>query len=205
VLKAWSAGRHRTGDLHARAMVLPPLLRLPTHKPEPRPQVRVGVLPTGYLNGYAARNACASVGKRLCKHEEFVTACRGESDQDFPYGKHYRHQSCNVFREAHPAHSLHGNPSIGHLDPRLNLVSEAGHPLLRRTGATASCASRWGDDAIYDMVGNLDEWIDAPKGAFAGGFYSRSTREGCAAVITVHPKPYFDYSLGVRCCRDASR
>jgi hypothetical protein len=50
------------------------------------------------------------------------------------------------------------------------------------------------------MVGNLDEWIDDPKGKFLGGFYSRSTRDGCEASITAHPRVYFDYSLGVRCC-----
>ena len=60
--------------------------------------------------------------------------------------------------------------------------------------------TRWGDDAVYDLVGNLDEWVDEPGGAFAGGFYSRSTRAGCEAVVTAHPKGYLDYSTGVRCC-----
>jgi formylglycine-generating enzyme len=54
------------------------------------------------------------------------------------------------------------------------------------------------------LVGNLDEWVDEEGGAFAGGFYSRSTRAGCEAVITAHPKQYLDYSTGVRCCRDAA-
>jgi hypothetical protein len=59
----------------------------------------------------------------------------------------------------------------------------------------------WGNDAIYDMVGNLDEWVDDGEGAFMGGFFARSTRLGCDARIAVHPKPYADYSLGVRCCK----
>ncbi|HSN99577.1 MAG TPA: hypothetical protein VLS89_14885, partial [Candidatus Nanopelagicales bacterium] len=66
------------------------------------------------------------------------------------------------------------------------------------------CQSRWGSDAIHDMVGNLDEWVDDPDGAFAGGFYSRSTRAGCDALVTAHPRAYADYSTGVRCCRDAA-
>jgi hypothetical protein len=78
--------------------------------------------------------------------------------------------------------------------------SERG-PLLRQTGATHSCRSEWGQDAVFDMVGNLDEWIDDETGAFVGGFYARATREGCDARITSHPPEYFDYSLGVRCCR----
>ena len=75
--------------------------------------------------------------------------------------------------------------------------------MLRRTGDTALCSSRWGDDEIFDMVGNLDEWVADEGGKFVGGFYARATREGCAASISAHPPEYFDYSLGVRCCADA--
>ena len=39
------------------------------------------------------------------------------------------------------------------------------------------------------------------RGAFAGGFYARGTRDGCEARIRSHPPDYFDYSLGTRCCR----
>jgi hypothetical protein len=106
-----------------------------------------------------------------------------------------------VFREAHPAAILHNDASIGHLDPRLNLVKGPEGPLLRTTGATARCASKWGDDVIYDMVGNLDEWVDDAAGAFHGGFYARATRAGCDARISTHPRAYADYSLGVRCCK----
>ena len=51
-------------------------------------------------------------------------------------------------------------------------------------------------------MGNLDEWVNEPGGAFAGGFYARSTRAGCEALITAHPRSYLDYSTGVRCCQD---
>ncbi|MBN2197307.1 MAG: SUMF1/EgtB/PvdO family nonheme iron enzyme [Polyangiaceae bacterium] len=159
-------------------------------------------LPNGYLDGDSADRACRNAGKRLCTEAEWVLACRGEQDRPFPYGEEFQAGRCNVFREAHPAVELHGNASVGHLDPRLNAVTVQGRPLLRLTGATPDCRSTWGDDAIYDMVGNLDEWVDDPEGVFLGGFYARSTKEGCAARIFAHPRDYFDYSLGVRCCRD---
>jgi len=168
---------------------------------EPRAEARAGVTPSGYLSGNLAELACRNAGKRLCTLDEWVLACRGESGHKFPYGDRYEEGRCNVFREAHPAQVLHGDMSTGHLDPRLNLVDGAAGPLLRKTGATESCKSVWGSDAIYDMVGNLDEWVDAPVGAFLGGFYSRSTREGCDSKVSSHPRAYFDYSLGVRCCR----
>jgi formylglycine-generating enzyme len=168
---------------------------------EPRAESREGVTPSGYLSGNLAEIACRNAGKRLCTLDEWVFACRGESARKFPYGDHYEDGVCNVFREAHPAQILHGDMSTGHLDPRLNLVDGASGPLLRKTGATTTCRSVWGNDAAYDMVGNLDEWVEADRGAFLGGFYSRSTREGCDAKVSSHPRAYFDYSLGTRCCR----
>lgn len=161
-----------------------------------------GALPHGYLSRDAAESACRAAGKRLCRREEWVRACRGQEDTKFPYGPTYRHGVCNVHRDAHPASLLHGNASIHHLDPRLPLVRASDGPLLQPTGASAECRSRWGDDAVYDMVGNLDEWIDDPSGVFLGGFYSRASRDGCDASISSHAPSYFDYSLGARCCRD---
>jgi hypothetical protein len=159
-----------------------------------------GAVPNGYLNQLVAKRACLNAGKRLCSEMEWVRACRGERDSDFPYGHIYVQDKCNVFNGAHPAGILHDDFSRGHLDPRLNHFAHEGAPLLHSTGSNPECKSQWDDDAIYDMVGNLDEWIDDEDGVFVGGFYSRGTRDGCAARIGSHPPAYFDYSLGVRCC-----
>lgn len=184
----------------ARAPEVPLLPEWQREDATPRAVARAGVIPNGYVSGVVARAACEAAGKRLCTSAEWETACRGERGYTYPYGNRYEHGRCNVFREAHPAYELHGNASLHHLDPRLNLVSGPSGPLLRKTGDTPDCKSVWGNDAIYDMVGNLDEWVEDPGGTFAGGFYARATREGCAARISSHPIDYFDYSLGVRCC-----
>ena len=202
----WATGRSRVGSVFARAMPLPLLPEWQRGKKldvvaTARPRKR----PNGYLTGLIAESACTAAGKRLCTLDEFVLACRGEDDLQFPYGDTYVDGACNVNRDVHPAAMLHDNASMGHLDPRLNRVPVGGSTLLRETGATPMCRSRWGNDAIYDMVGNLDEWVDEEGGAFAGGFYARSTRAGCDAVITAHPKTYLDYSTGVRCCKNADK
>jgi formylglycine-generating enzyme len=194
--KEWS----RSAQGQALAVPPPPDFQL-SEDFEPRAESREGVTPSGYLSGNLAEIACRNAGKRLCALDEWVFACRGESGHKFPYGDHYEDGVCNVFREAHPGQILHGDMSIGHLDPRLNLVLGSAGPLLRKTGATTACRSVWGNDGAYDMVGNLDEWVEADRGAFLGGFYSRSTREGCDAKVSSHPRAYFDYSLGTRCCR----
>jgi sulfatase-modifying factor enzyme 1 len=198
---SWATGRWRTGDLHAQAMPLPPLLRTAVAGPQVVARSRFGVVPSGYLNAIVAKQACEAAGKRLCHKDEWITACRGELGRKFPYGNDYEHGACNVHRYAHPAATLHGNAAVGHLDPRLNRVTERdGSPLLLETGSLERCRSSFGDDGVYDMVGNLDEWVDDEKGAFAGGFYSRTTKAGCDAIIVAHPKRYLDYSLGARCC-----
>lgn len=184
----------------APPLPLPPEFSL-SERFEARATSQPNVVPSGYLSGVIARRICENAGKRLCTPSEWVTACKGQNATKFPYGDRYEEGTCNVFREAHPAVVLYGDASKNHLDPRLNLAEGPAGPLLRKTGGTPSCRSAWGSDALYDMVGNLDEWVDDPQGAFQGGFYARSTRDGCDARITVHPPPYSDYSLGTRCCR----
>jgi len=201
----WLIARLEVGDESARRMPLP---ELPARQQgtgfSPRAVSAPGVVPQAYMSQLLARRACERAGKRLCTKDEWLTACRGEQGTKFPYGPGYVRTRCNVFRTVHPAHLLHGNASIGHRDPRLNLIVESGKdPLLRLTGATAACASRWGSDRIYDMVGNIDEWVDAEGGLFLGGFYARSTTKGCDAEVSAHSQSYFDYSTGARCCRGA--
>jgi sulfatase modifying factor 1 len=167
----------------------------------PRARSQRGSIPAGYLSRTFAETACRNAGKRLCSRDEWVQACRGEQGTKFPYGDEYRQGACNVHRESHPARLLHGDASQNHKDPRLGLSYDEDGPLLLESGSKQECISRWGGDAVYDMVGNLDEWIEDPAGAFLGGFFSRATRSGCDASIDSHAPSYFDYSLGTRCCQ----
>lgn len=200
---SWSKQRFEVGPPASQQLELPELSRWQrTTEVVPRALSKKGVWPNGHVTGELAEVACKNAGKRLCSPAEWRTACGGEAANRFPYGTAYEAGRCNVFREAHPAAVLHGDASIGHTDPRLNRVTSGGRPLLRKTGDTAACASRWSEDAIYDMVGNLDEWVAHERGSFAGGFYARSTKEGCDWRSTAHAKSYADYSTGVRCCAD---
>ncbi|AKT40023.1 hypothetical protein [Chondromyces crocatus] len=201
--KLWQKQRLEMGDEEAQAMALPLLPAFQRQRDvEARAVSRKGVVPQGYTSGEKAELACKNAGKRLCSLVEWRTACMGEEQLQFPYGPKYQGGKCNVFRETHPALVLHDDMSRGHSDPRLNQVKHKGRPLLRRTGETSTCMSTWEDDAIADMVGNLDEWVADEAGTFVGGFYARSTRDGCMSTVTAHTFEYFDYSTGIRCCMD---
>ncbi len=198
----WSTEAARTGSERARALALPPV---PEHQKthfQPEARSAPGVLPQGYMTYYSAKKACENAGKRLCSEEEWVRACRGKRGTKHPYGPNFRVGACNVFRQIHPAYELHGNSSLGHLDPRLHLVTEGlEKPLLMETGQLPQCVSEVREGTVFDMEGNLDEWIDDEKGVFVGGFFSRQTKEGCEAKIEGHAPMYTDYSLGTRCCK----
>jgi hypothetical protein len=200
----WATRRELQGDLLARALPLPSLSQWQRAATlTVAADSRAGVRPSAYVTGSTAKLACEAAGKRLCTHLEWKRACRGQADTMFPYGSAYEDGTCNVNVLVHPAAILHGNASVGHMDPRLNRVAgPRGGSVLHLTGDNPRCASRWGDDAIFDMVGNLDEWVDEKGGAFAGGFYARGTTSGCESLITAHPPAYLDYSTGVRCCKD---
>ncbi len=170
---------------------------------KPKAVSKPGVVPNAYLTRAVAASACEAAEKRLCTLPEWQTACRGERATKHPYGDEYTNFRCNVFREEHPGRVLFGDFSVGMQDPRMGLVEGPRGPLLKRTGETATCASRFGADAAYDMVGNLDEWVDDPEGTFAGGFFSRATRDGCERIVVAHGPDYRDYTTGARCCRDA--
>ena len=201
VRDTWLCEQSTLGAAAARAFPLPELSRFQReHSFEPRAVSEAGALPQAYLSYTQAKRACENAHKRLCSKDEWVTACRGQKGTQFPYGDSFRAGRCNVHRAIHPGHVLHASSSLGLLDPRLNLVEEGEEPLLRSTGETATCASEWSGEKIYDMVGNLDEWVEDKM--FLGGFYARATLKGCDAQVSSHAEIYFDYSTGTRCCTD---
>jgi len=141
-----------------------------------------------------AESACRGAGKRLCTPEEFVYACRGEQDRNFPYGDDYEQDACNVFRPWHPAAELHGNAAVGHLDPRLNRVEVGGAPLARRTGVTPRAAAPGARTRSTTWSGTWTSGSTTPM-ARRRGILLPGTRAGCDSLIEGHPKAYLDYSL----------
>ncbi len=87
-------------------------------------------------------------------------------------------------------------------DPGLGQVEGA----LSRTGEHPDCVNEFG---VFDMVGNLHEWVGtepaSAHGTFAGGYYLDTTinGEGCSYRTQAHAHDYHDYSTGFRCCAEA--
>ncbi len=87
-------------------------------------------------------------------------------------------------------------------DPGLGQVDGA----LAKTGEHAECVNAYG---VFDMVGNLHEWVATDPalahGTFAGGYYLDTTinGDGCLYRTQAHAHDYHDYSTGFRCCGEA--
>ena len=75
---------------------------------------------------------------------------------------------------------------------------------LLPTGHRAECTNAYG---VYDMVGNLHEWVDDPDGTFRGGYYMDTSKngDGCSYQTTAHDFTYHDYSTDFRCYLDPER
>ena len=168
-----------------------------------RAESRAGVHPQAHITLEQARAACERAGKRLCTDAEWMKACRGEHDFDFPYGRSYEKGRCND-RASSPFYKLLGreppasilSSPIALNNPRLN--QQGG---LARTGSFAGCRT---PEGVHDMVGNLHEWTSDPRGTFRGGYYrdAREHGQGCNYVTKGHDAHYRDYSTGFRCCAE---
>jgi formylglycine-generating enzyme required for sulfatase activity len=156
-------------------------------------------IPQGYISANVADAACRAAGKRLCTSGEWLRACRGPASTTYPYGDVYRTGACNEGRDSHPVIELFGsdaNWSAEQMnDPRLNQLQNS----LAHTGAFEQCVSA---DGVYDMHGNLHEWVADADGTFRGGFYVDAVinGNGCLYRTTAHGRSYHDYSTGFRCC-----
>jgi sulfatase modifying factor 1 len=163
-----------------------------------------GVVPQGYISRDQATGACAAAGKRLCNEAEWVTACRGLPPHAFPYGDAREKGACNdsgisplhVFFPEAPETYASGPMNDRRLNQQANTVA--------KTGAFSRCSNALG---VFDMVGNLHEWVASAHPTFRGGYYldTHLNGDGCAYRTTAHAAEYHDYSTGFRCCADPKK
>jgi hypothetical protein len=207
----WEASLvERVGHLGAaRERAWSPYLPVDGREALVRAVSRPGVVPQGYISGKQAAQACSASGKRLCSADEWEHACRGPSGFQFPYGNARRAGACNDdIRSVHPVAEVGQllgieRDQLWHQGMNQSIINQLPDTLLP-TGERAECTNAYG---VYDMVGNLHEWVDDPSGTFRGGYYMDTTKngDGCSYQTTAHDFTYHDYSTGFRCCMDPER
>ncbi|HWE31749.1 MAG TPA: SUMF1/EgtB/PvdO family nonheme iron enzyme [Polyangia bacterium] len=168
-----------------------------------------GVKPQGYISEAQAAAACAAANKRLCTLTEWLAACQGPQGWTYPYGNTYEAGACNEGRATNPVNDCFGPGDTVFTSANMNSSCCDDQPnTVAPGGSFTRCVSSWG---IYDLHGNLHEWIDAASsagnGIFKGGFFvdAKINGAGCLYTTTAHAKTYHDYSTGFRCCATPSR
>ena len=167
-----------------------------------------GVYPQGYISGKEAASACKASGKRLCKPQEWRNACKGPEKTTYPYGNERKAGTCNDNGRSPIGFYFAANIADGSAfasnkimnDPQLNQLPGT----LAETGSHEGCTNGYG---VHDMVGNIHEWVDDPKGTFQGGYYLdvEKNGDGCGYTTDAHESWYHDYSTGFRCCADVAQ
>jgi len=184
-----------------------------------------GFFPQAYISRTESSKACEMAGKRLCSRSEWMRACRGKRGSRYPYGDKGQRGACNNGKPHLMSRFFGDNPRRwsyeGFNDKRLDLEPD----FLAKTGSYEACHT---DESVYDMVGNLHEWVSdtigpdieqvlerdqvdrnkqpwaVGNGIFMGGFFSTTVEHGpgCAFTTIAHEPDYHDYSTGFRCCMD---
>jgi len=162
-----------------------------------------GVRPATMVDYFGAERACQVEGKRLCEAEEWTLACEGVGTWPYPYGLVRDKNICNIDRELlEPDLRSFARPrevsvEVERLDQRVP------------SGALAGCVSAFG---VYDLTGNVDEWVHNRRGdrgaapydtGLKGGYWG-PIRARCRPMTTSHNGWFRFYQAGFRCCADTS-
>jgi formylglycine-generating enzyme required for sulfatase activity len=163
-----------------------------------------GAIPADLVSWEEARRTCESAGKRLCTDVEFTFACEGEEMRPHVYGFERDATKCwfdRPYRLRTFAFSHHDDCMK---DPACR---EALAAIDQRVpaGSMETCKS---PDGIYDLNGNVNEWVTLPGKGFSkraglkGGWWG-PVRDRCRPITTFHGESDYGYEVGFRCCRDA--
>ena len=159
---------------------------------------KAGEEPVVMKSWYEARDACQSIGKRLCTQDEWTLACEGPEHLPYPYGYTRDATACNIDKDAIQVNE----DALKRPDRRAAEVARLWQG--EASGSRPNCKSPFG---VFDMTGNVDEWTvnetgNPHKSALKGGYWSW-VRGRCRAVTAGHDEGFRYYQIGWRCCANA--
>jgi formylglycine-generating enzyme required for sulfatase activity len=162
---------------------------------------QAGTKPTVVVSYNEASELCASEGKRLCTADEWTQACEGPDHSPYPYGFERDATACN-----------HDKPYIipddfAYQNPETRAAEVTRLNQSEPSGSRPACASSYG---VFDMTGNVDEWVHNEGGSVNGpefqsalkGGYWGPVRNRCRPMTTDHNQWHHGYQIGFRCCKN---
>jgi len=160
-----------------------------------------GKQPTVAVSWDEARDLCATEGKRLCAAEEWTLACEGPEMKPYPFGFVRDAAACNIDKP----YILPDNSAYESVRTRAEEIARVSQS--EASGSRQRCVSDYG---VFDMTGNVDEWVVNERGTFEGpeyqsglkGGYWGPVRNRCRPMTTDHNRRHHGYQIGFRCCKD---
>ncbi len=163
-----------------------------------------GELPALLVSWVDAKKQCESIGKRLCTENEFNFACEGEAMLPYTYGYARDPAKCNIDRPYRKREKKLIKYAACMKKPECKAELERLDQRLP-TGSMPACVSPFG---VYDLNGNINEWVFRPKekppnrSGLKGGWWG-PVRGRCRPTVGFHKEEDYGYEEGFRCCKDA--
>jgi len=145
-----------------------------------------------------AESWCEARGKRACFEDEWEAACRSTDKRPWSRGFVFDRTTCN-----------NGSAWIAFdIDRYAKKATQAAEVERLFQGAPSgsfpSCVT---PEGVYDLDGNVEEWVVARKGrplrgTLKGGFWAKPNPK-CWDANDVHEPTFRFYETGFRCCKDS--
>jgi formylglycine-generating enzyme required for sulfatase activity len=151
---------------------------------------------------------CEAHQKRLCREDEWISACEGANKRQYPYGSEHEDARCNDDKEWRQVNEpvLAKWPASEAKTHTQELYQAA------KSGTKRGCKSDYG---VYDLTGNVEEWVVRTRGhtndyhhILVGCYWSGCYGGGkptCTSSNSAHGPGFRFYETGFRCCKDAAK
>ena len=133
------------------------------------------------MNWIGCNEACAWAGGHICKEKEWNLACKFSDSELFPYGSKYIEGVCNL--------GLNGEGRS-----------------LAAPGAYRGCEG--GIPGVFDILGNVGEWLQDGKGDSYRKFRASSVQHNgplsldCTPRCGGNQKTFSSPTIGCRCSKE---
>lgn len=151
-------------------------------------------VPATRMSWFAAADACEAADKRICSEEEWIAACQSaapiDDDDDGEFADDL------IEGNAYPYSDFHERGVCWEAKDR-----DAMRPVY--TGEMPGCVT---PDGVYDMTGNIEEWVgtSAEEAVLLGGAYDTpNDKARCYRRNNTFGAGYASKRTGFRCCRNA--
>lgn len=153
------------------------------------------------MSFYDVENYCKSQNKRMGTDQEWTLMAEGNEHTPYPHAWERKEDWCS-WDKAYIIPNEHALYQNGQIRDNEILRLDKSDP----SGNHPNCYTQWGNNRVYDMQGNADEWtINISLGGkpyiglLKGGYWSRGIRNRARPATEAHGPGFNGYEVGGRC------